>query len=795
MKVKMMFLVLLFPFILAFLYTDTIAQNGEIRGRVMDETGRIPLQDANVMIKETVWGAATDKNGYYIINNIPVGIYNISFSYVGYNKIMVTDVVVKSGKIITVNADLKLNVAEGEIVTVTAGYFQKPDDAPVSVSSLNHEEIRRSPGAREDVSRMIQNFAGVNPGSDDRNDLIIRGGSPTEVLFVIDNIDIPNPNHFATQGATGGPISLINMEFIENVKFMAGGFTAPYGHKLSGAVDIKLREGSRNEYNGKLDLSFGGAGGYLEGPVNNGRGSFLIGAHRSYLDLFKSVLNYDGVPIYSNIQGKAVYDLNRNNRISLIVMGGTDKIEIIEDNDADDFRAGVVDTVEYDDPTDFRSEQLTGGVNLRTFWNKNLYSNLSVSFSHYGFSTDVTEKSISAIRDENNNLNNEKEIKRASVYKNESTESVTTIKNDFFWSLPGNNGLSFGVYGKNYTFNHEIKIFPYYPDRPDKYGVLPDTEIISRNQKDIYKTGGYINLKKYLGKKLLLNIGGRYDYFSMLEEGNFSPRIGFRYSASPRISFNAGAGRYFQNPEFINITGDTQNKYALKDMGADHIITGMEYLLTGTTRFTLETYYKRYFNYPVVDESGYEMISLANTGSDYGSTGSNRLSSKGEGRAYGIETMIQKKVTGHLYGLVSYSYSEIKHKALDGILRPGTFDNRHVANILLGCRINKKYEISLKWRYAGGRPYTPYDYNSSVKEGRGVLDLNRINENRYKDYSRLDLRFDTRDFFSKFTLISYTSIENIFDTKNILTTYWRNGKQRYNHQTGRFFVGGVSVEF
>jgi hypothetical protein len=316
----------------------SLAQVGSIRGRVVEYGNQQPLAGVNIAIQGTRQGAATDVDGHYLIDNVAVGAYTVEFSYIGYETRNITDVIVKSNKATFVNCDLAWQALEAEAITVQAGYFESLVQASVSAHMLNYEEVRRSPGSREDVSRMIQNFAGVNPTSDDRNDLVVRGGSPSEVLFNVDQIEIPNPNHFGTQGATGGPITMLNNEFIEEVTFMAGGFPADYGHKASGAMDIKLREGNRHGYNGKLDFSFAGAGGFFEGPLGSERGSFLVSFHRSYLDLFKDLLNYGGVPIYTNYQGKFAYDLTPIHHASLLLIGGNDRIDIEYEAEIEDFR-------------------------------------------------------------------------------------------------------------------------------------------------------------------------------------------------------------------------------------------------------------------------------------------------------------------------------------------------------------------------------------------------------------------------------------------------------------------------
>lgn len=276
-----------------------------------------------------------------------------------------------------------------------------------------------------------------------------------------------------------------------------------------------------------------------------------------------------------------------------------------------------------------------------------------------------------------------------------------------------------------------------------------------------------------------------------------APRMGVSLKATHRLTLNAGAGRYFQMPELLNLTGHENNKKVLKEIGSDHLIAGFDYLLTEDTRLTGEVYHKNYFRYPVIATPGYEMVSMANVGADFGSDGSYELVSKGKGKVEGVDVMIQKKVVDHVWGLVSYSYSDIRHKALDDVYRAGKFDNKHVLNAVLGFRFNKGFEFSMKYRYAGGTPYTPYDEAASRKADTGVMDLTRINDNRYDAYQRLDIRLDQREFYKRFTLISYMSIENVFDQQNEINAHWDNRKNclAFNKQTGRYFVGGMSIEF
>ena len=425
-----------FVFLLCFIsgfHSAVYAQVGEIQGRILQKDNLQPLAGVNVEIQDTTMGAATDMDGYYKIEKIPVGLYTLKITYVGFETQIIPNITVKTNKPAYVNTELSVQAIESEAITVSTGYFEQIEDAPVSVQSLSYEEVRRAAGSSEDVSRMLQNFAGVNLTSDDRNDLVIRGGSPTEVLYTIDQIEIPNPNHFGTQGATGGPITMINNEFIDKVQFMSGAFNATYGHKLSGSMDIQMREGNRSGYNGKLDLGIGGAGGFIEGPLNNGKGSFLFGVHRSYLDLFKDMYDYGGVPVYSNAQGKVVYDFNNNHKFAFLFIGGNDYIDMEHEVDTDDYQIGQRDTVAYSD-IDFRSRQYTVGWTLRSIWTNNFYTYLIASHSYNRFYTDVNQVDMAGIHiDGKNKLTDKTKILENDNYDNTSVEQVRTIKQ--IWHL------------------------------------------------------------------------------------------------------------------------------------------------------------------------------------------------------------------------------------------------------------------------------------------------------------------------------------------------------------------------
>lgn len=781
-----------------FLIGAAFAQTGGIRGVAVEATTQEPLAGVNVLLQGTNRGAATDGRGEYVIPNLNVGGYTLVFSLIGYEKHVVTDVMVKSNKTAYVSARLREQAiaSREEIVVTAASFFNKENDTPVSARSLNYEEVRRSPGAREDVSRMIQNLPGVTPTTDDRNDLVVRGGSPSEVLFLIDNIEIPNPNHFGTQGATGGPISMVNNELIDAVNFMAGGFPSRYGNKLSGVLDIKFREGNGQGVNGKFDLNFAGAGGIFEGPVKKSQGSWLASFHRSYLDFLESALKIGGLPIYSNFQAKLAYNLSSDAKLSLIGIGGVDQIEIDVEPDRDDYTPGETDTSEITHIIN-KTNQYTAGANLAKIWSPKLLSNFTLSHSYNKFFIDFNERTHAIARPLG-----QRDLKLAllpnghhDVYDNASVERATDIKTDWTYLFENKDELAFGAQVKLVQFDHAVVLQPF--DSLDIVGSPSKPVVVAAKQSPTPKAGVYVSLVKKISPRLNAALGGRYDYFDLLGTHDFSPRFSLSYALHHRLTMSGAAGIFHQSPELLYITGDPQNKKTLQSIRSDHFVAGFDYLLSEATLFSAEIYRKNYFHYPVASDSDFAFYSTANSGGAYGAVDSKALVSAGKGQAWGFELLLQKKLVSGLYGLAGYSYSQIRHQAKDGIWRSGEFDNRHVINLVAGYRLNKAFEFSAKWRYAGGRPYTPFDATASVAAGRGILDLSRLNAERFTPYHKLDLRYDHRKYFKKLTLVSYFSVENVLNRRNQGLVLWNKklAATKRSYQTGIFPVGGVSLEF
>ncbi|MBM4176525.1 MAG: TonB-dependent receptor [Ignavibacteria bacterium] len=749
---------------------------GKLQGKVIDQITRQPIPGSNVILENTNFGAAADVLGNFKIENIPIGRYQIRVSSIGYQTQINPDIVVSTGHTVALQFELIETVIplKGE-VQVHAEFFRKDPSQLVSTHSLSYEEIRRTPGAAGDISRVVLSLPGVITAADDRNDLLVRGGNPTENLNLIDNIEIPNLNHFGTQGASGGPIGMVKTEFIREVNFSSGGFPVKYGERLSSVMDIKLREGNREEFQADLNLSMAGFGGSLEGPLFE-KGSWIFSARKSYLDLIAK-LNATSVataiPHYSNYQTKIVYDIDENNQLSFIGLGGMDRVS---------FQEGEYNLVAYfkEYEIEHSQNQFITGLNWRTLWSKNSYSLLTLSNSYNDYASDVIQAKS-----------------KKEYYFNHSFEREIHLKGEFNVKINPSFEINLGGGFKWINLNHSIF---YQGDTiyTIKNGIV-DTSIFSPLDYSfgewISKTFAYAQITNWIYDKLKFVTGIRYDNFSFIEKSNaFSFRGGLSYFLTPISSVNFSAGIYYQTPPYIWLSADPTSR-KLENMRADHFVFGFEHYFSDDLKLSLESYQKNYSKIPT--SKTVPQFIASNGGTDYGVFMMRNLTSDGKGYARGIEFTLQKKLLNDFYGIISYGHSKVKFTPIDGVERPGSFDFRNVFTLVFGYIPNDRYEFSFKWRYAGGRPYTPFDENLSKLFKREVLDFEQMNALRYKDYHRLDIRFDRRWHFEKWNIVTYFELQNAYFKKNIYEYQWDSveNKEIEVYQWRFFPIGGLTIEF
>lgn len=754
-------------FFILFLYSITCFAsnpNGTIKGKVFNKETKEPLIGANVIILNTQRGTATNKNGQFLISNVPVGSYNLAFQYIGFKKFIKSDVLVRPGRITYLNIGLYESIIEGNQVTVTADYFQKDDSEPTSIISFNNEEIRRSPGSAGDVIRILMALPSTAQVHDMANDLMVRGGSPFENGFYIDNIQIPNLNHFAVHGTTGGGIGLINVDFIDDVSFYTGGFSAAFGDRLSSITDIKLREGNRDEYDAQIDMSLSGFGGGVEGPLPNQKGSWLFSARQGFLDLFVDAVGAGVAPRFGDIHAKLAYDINPQHKLTLLNIFGTSKIEYSHQQAIDQ---------EFLYSGRIKTQQNTTGINWRYLWGKKGYSNTSLS--HAVMKNDVLWNDVDT---------------QQQNHGNESIESSIRVRNFNYYAFSKNHKLEFGM-DVGYLMND----YNYFANSDtNRVGVLTSGVAIDKNIFAL-KAGIFLSYISHPLKNLTTTIGLRGDYFDFNQKSQLSPRFSLSYGMNERLTFNLAFGMFYQNLPLFLLSQYRENK-KLDDPQAIHYVAGMDYMLTSDTKMTIEVYDKAYKDFPLTSDDPYSFV-VDDFSSMKLNIAGNHLQSIGKAYSRGIELLIQKKLAQDFYGLVSATWFRSRYQDYLYEWRNRIFDNRYIFSIIGGYKPNQKWEFSARWVFAGGVPYTPFDIEKSKQAHTGIIDKNSINEQRYPDYHSLNIRVDRRFFFQQTNLILYLSIWNAYNRKNIDRYFWDplNNRQNTFYQFRLVPILGMEFEF
>lgn len=745
---------------------NIFAQNGsgEIVGSVIDAVTRQPLIGANVIILGTNFGAATDINGKYSIKNIPAEMYQLRASVIGYNNRVKTDVMVQPGKQTQVDFELSPQAIEIENVVVTADYFGKNILEPTSVRNFSHEELRRSPGGFEDVIRALSVLPGVAQADAGRNDLIVRGGAPSENLYLVDGIEVPNINHFGTQGATGGPLSYINLDFVKETSFSTGGFPVLYGDKLSSVLKINLRNGRTDRIGGKATISASQFGLNAEGPLFNDKSSFIFSARRSYLDFIFKSAGFSFVPEYYDVLTKADYKLDNTNSFSFLFVSAFDNVNFFND-DADK---------RYDNSRILGSDQIqyfTGFSYQRLF--SNGFMNLSIGRNYTDYDTQQSDSLLNPI------------------FKNKSKEEENNLRLDVVHKFSSVTEMNFGATAKLIEFDADI-LFPTFIT---SFGdSLPITSL--SKSENFFKGSFYLNFNFLLMKRLTTNLGVRADYFNAIKNKfYFSPRFSVSYMLTPITNLNFCIGIYYQTPSYIWLIADEKNR-ELKNVRVNQYVLGFDHQLNEDALLKVEGFYKDYSDYPTSLVRPY--LVLANTGAgfsgsddNFSSFGLEPLVSNGFGKSRGVELSVQKKHSNTpYYGILSLTYSKTDFTSLDGIERDGTYDQNWIFNLSGGYKIDKYWEVSTKFRFASGRPYTPYQLDGSQL-------VSDYNSRRLKSAHSLDIRVDKRWFFSGWTLITYIDVQNVYNRKNPSGIRWDRREQRIDESASIGILPsiGISAEF
>lgn len=731
------------------------AQTGSIKGRVYNLKNNDPLPFTNIIISGTMVGAVSDLDGNFSFTGLAPGYVKLEASSVGFDRIMTEEILVTNAKTASIDIAMKEVAVQISGVEITASVFKRVEESPVSLKSLGIAQIEKSPGSNRDVSKVIQSLPGVASSVSFRNDIIVRGGGPSENRFLLDGIEIPNLNHFATQGASGGPVGIINTDFLREVDFYSGAFPANRGNSLSSVIDMKLIDGNPDRMVYRATLGASEMALSMNGPVSE-KTNILFSVRRSYLQFLFGVIGLPFLPTFNDYTLKVKTKFNVHNELTILSIGALDKFEL---------NTGLKDPTE-------EQQYILDYIPVNNQWNYAIGAN----YRHYrdnSYSTLVISRNMlynEAFKYQDNEENNPDKLninyKSYEIENKIRYEEVTRFNG---YKLTYGAGAEYAKY-KNETYQRVF--IPKGEDTITEINYTSDLNLVKWN------LFGQIS-KGLFEERLILSLGIRSDannYSAQMSNllKQASPRFSASYSLTPKLLVNFNTGRYYQMPAYTTMgyrstAGNLVNKEnGLRYIQADHIVAGFDYRRNDKSKFTVEGFYKFYNYYPF---SLADSVSLASKGADFGVAGDEAVISASRGRAWGAEVYFREKLTKTIDATLSYTWVRSSFEDKKGEFIPSAWDNRHILNVTALASLKKNWEIGVKWRFVGGAPYTPYDEDkSSLIEawdvrGRGYLDYDRYNVNRLGVFHQLDVRVDKEYFFKKWSLNLYLDIQNLYNFK------------------------------
>jgi outer membrane receptor for ferrienterochelin and colicin len=741
-------ILLFFAFLLSTI--SVFAQNGSIEGKVLDKITNEPLAFVNIVVDGTTIGAVSDAEGNFSITGLNPGFVKLKASFPGYEPLLSSDVQLTNAKKVYLELFMEPSATQLQEVTVKVSPFKKTSESPVSLQRIGLSEIENSPGSNRDISLVIQSFPGVATIPTFRNDIVVRGGGPSENVFYLDDIEIPTINHFATQGASGGAVGIINADLLKEVNFYTGSFPADKGNALSSVFELSQIEGNKEKPKFRFAVGATETSLTVDGPVGE-KSSYIMSVRRSYLQFLFDALGLPFLPTFTDYQFKWKTQFNRKNELKIISIGAIDKSEL---------NTGIKSPTE-------EQEYILSYLPTNNQWNYTIGA-VYKHFGQYGFQTFILSRNML-----NNTTfkypENDESLPKSLDYKSQEIENKfryedTWIKNGF--------KLIFSLNTEYIKYNNNTNQQVFLQNSLQNINYQTDMSFL--------RYGGSVQLSKSVfNEKLALSFGVRADANSFASSmsnpiDQLSPRFSLSYALNPKLSINASIGRYYKLPSYPALGYKDENgayinkQNGIKYVGSDHIIAGIEYSPGENTIFTIEAFNKQYFNYPV---SVKDSISLATSGADFGVVGNEELVSTGKGHAYGFELLNRTRIGNKLNMVASYTYVRSEFKDKNGNYLPTSWDNRNIFTFSGSYNFKKNWTFGAKWRFAGGLPYTPYDMElSSLKsawdtKGQPYYDYNKINVLRLNSFQQLDVRVDKKFFFRKWSLMLYLDIQNLYNFK------------------------------
>ncbi len=742
-----------------------------VRGQVIDEATMQPIPGVNVMVldSEPVKGTVTDIDGYFRFEKVDIGRVGLRFSFVGYHEVVMPQVQVDAGKEVILRVRMVESVNMMNDVVINArkanNYEVTNELATLSARGFNVDETMRYAGSRNDPARMASNFAGVSGANDARNDIIIRGNSPTGLLWRLEGLNIPNPNHFAATGTTGGPVSILNNNLLADSEFYTGAFPAGYGNAVSGVFDLSLRNGNNEKREYLAQIGFNGLELGAEGPFKKGAKSSYLAHYRYSVPALVQELNLNtgtgsAVPYYQDVSFKLNFPVNQG-KISLFGIGGKSHIDLLgSETTAED----IEDNLYNGSDLDIYNKSETGvvGLDYLKFIGKKSYLKNTIAWSGTAFGAEVD----TVFRNEQFDV-----IDVQPYASNDIRESKISWTSVFHHKSNVRNLIEAGVLLDYIGSSMDREIFELSNGRPNLNGI--------NYTGNSFMIQSYVSWQHKFNDQWTVNSGLHYQQLTLNDNSRaLEPRIGVKYQINSWQSLRIAYGRHHQaQPMTIYFTetrlSDGSKNITNNDLGftgSDHFVMGYSRMITPNLKLVVEAYHQRLFDVPV--ERSESLFSMLNFGTDFGFPDADSLVNEGTGSNTGIEMTLEKYFSNSWYFLMTGSFFESTYTASDGIERNSAFNGNHVVNGLFGKEwsLGKKgnaIAFDLKFTHAGNRRYIPIDLEASRQAGYSVYDEEKAYEDRYPDYFRADIKVTFRMQMRRITQEWVLDIQNVTGHQNV----------------------------
>ena len=721
----------------------------QVKGTVIDKSSRQPLEFINVMIVGLNKGGVTNAEGKFSIGQVPPGIYRLQASAIGY-KTVTTPEYILSTRDLHIQIEMEENQTELEGVTVTASPFRRDIESPVSLRIIGLQEIEKSPGANRDISRIVQSYPGVafSPIGY-RNDLIVRGGSPSENRFYLDGVEIPNINHFSTQGASGGPVGILNADLIREVNFYTGAFPTDKGNALSSVLDFKLRDGDMERNSLKATLGASEVSLASNGHLGK-KTSYLVSVRQSYLQFLFDMLGLPFLPTFTDAQFKLKTRFDARNELTVLGLGGIDKMKLNTkaDDEDNEYILSYLPKIQQETFTLGAVYRHYAGAHVQSVVASHSYlNNRNTKYQQ----NDESDPEHLMLRLRSTEQNTQLRLENSSSFRN--------------WKVTVGTSLDYSQYS-NTTFQ---KV---YTDRAQTFDYHTYLGIM---RWGLFGTVNYTSIDERFTASLGLRADAN-NYSAAMKDlsDQLSPRLSLSYQLTEHWSLSGNAGLYYQLPPytalgFKNNNGLYANKYALRYMQVSQGSVGLNWRKGDTFEVSVEGCYKDYDKIPLSVADG---IPLTCKGNDYGVIGNELLTSTAQGRSYGAELLLKWLVAKKLNLASSFTLFKSEYRTdKESEYIASAWDNRFIFNLRGTYNLPRHWSVGMKVSCIGGAPYTPYDADKSSlvtawnAQGKPYYDYTRYNEERLPAFTQVDIRIDKTFYLKRCMLGFYIDLQNIAGSK------------------------------